>query len=200
MTTAEQRLAALETANGRRFAHATTRSHLRSLNPRDSRREAAAILRDPEGELRHMRARYLLESITRFGPVRLGKLIRRTGLGAGRLAVRLGELTDRERHLLAESILDLDCSQAGAELTPAERHLVGEVFARLTHHGPDFQAVAEKCQDLVPRDQQADGHGPVPHPDRSGVRPLNGRPDTAPGVLSSLAPGADTSTRRRWRG
>lgn len=55
-------------------------------------------------------------------------------------------------------------------------------------------------QDLVPQGQQADGHGPVSHPDRSGVRPLNGRPATAPGVLSSLAPGADSSTRRRWRG
>lgn len=185
MTTAEQRRAALEIANGRRLAHATTRGHLRSLSPRASRREAAAILRAPEGELRHMRARYLLESVTHFGSVRLGKLLRRSGLGPGRLAVRLGELTDRERHLLAENILDLDCSQAGAELTLAERRLVGEVFARLAHHGPAFASVAEKCQVLAPVGQQADGHGPVPHPDRSSARPMNGRPGATPGAARS---------------
>lgn len=199
--TTEQRLAALRTGNGRRLAAAAVRRHLRSLGFVASRREAAAILRDPEGELRHMRVRYLLESITHFGPTRIGKLIRRSGLGAGRLAIRLGELTDRERELLAANIIDLDCSTAGAELTPTERRLVGEVFARLAHHGTAFQSIAEKCQDLVPmQGQQADGHGPVSHPDRSGVRPQNGRPDTAPGVLSSLAPGADSSERRRWRG
>lgn len=201
MTTAEQRLAALSLANSRRAAHAATRRHLRSLGFTESRRMVAKILREPEGELQHMRARYLLESVTHFGPARLGKLLRRTGLGPGRLAIRLGELTARERELLATHLSDLDGSVAGAELTAAERHLVGEVFARLAHHGPAFATVAEKCQDLVPmQGQQADGHGPVPHPDRNEARPLDGRPDHAPAVLSSLAAGAETSTRRRWRG
>lgn len=68
----------------------------------------------------------------------------------------------------------------------------------LAHHGHAFASVAEKCQVLAPMGQQADGHGPVPHPDRSSARPMNARPDTTPGAARSpvKAPGANLGEGR----
>lgn len=152
MSTAEQRLRAIEAGNLVRLAHATERKALRSASAAEGRRAAAAILREP-GELDRMRVRYLLESINGFGAARIGKLIRRAALAPGRLDRRLVELTERERRLIADHLTDPDRPAAGQpELTADELALIRQLctaVARRTTHERErarLEEIARKCE------------------------------------------------------
>jgi len=107
MTKAEQRRIAWEKGNERRFRQAALRKEINALDPTDSRVRVAALFRDP-GDFGYVRARYLIESTNRFGPARIGRLIRKAGLQAGRLERRLSELPQRERDTIADYLEDLE--------------------------------------------------------------------------------------------
>lgn len=152
MTTDEQRRQALVGANARRLAHAAIRRHLQSLPSADSRLEAAEMFRHPAEETEHMKARYVLESIYRFGPVRVGRLIRKTGFAPGRLERKLVDLTEHERGIIADHLLNPHRAVAvRPEFTEAELTLIGQMsqaVAERTFHAEQakrLERIAEKC-------------------------------------------------------
>lgn len=151
MTTAAQRMAAMEAGNSIRFQHSQERIRLRSLAPTDSRLRAAQILR--ENTYPRMKARYLLESVHRFGPVRVGKLIRKAALPAGRLDRRLEELTESERNTIADYLTDLNRPALHSpELSVEDRILVAQVCSAVadnTRHQAQrnrLRAIVRKCE------------------------------------------------------
>lgn len=155
MSTSEQRLRAIEAGNLVRLAHAAERKALQAASPADARRAAAAILCEP-GALGRMRARYLLESVNGFGAARIGRLIRRAGLLPGRLDRRLVELTERERGLIADFLLDLDRPAIDQpELTADELALIRQIctaVARRTTREPErarLEEIARKCEEMA---------------------------------------------------
>ena len=151
MTTATQRQAAIDIGNSIRFQHSQERIRLRSLAPTDSRLRAAQILR--ENTYPRMKARYLLESVHRFGPVRVGKLIRKAALPAGRLDRKLADLSERERHLIADYLEDLERpAQMSPDFSVEDRAFIQrlcETIAERTTHQAErnrLRAIARKCE------------------------------------------------------
>lgn len=151
MTTATQRQAAIDIGNSIRLQHSHERARLRSLVPEDARARAATILR--ENTYPRMKARYLLESVPRFGPVRVGRLIRKAALPAGRLDRRLEELTESERNTIADYLTDLNRPALHSpELSVEDRILVAQVCSAVadnTRHQAQrnrLRAIVRKCE------------------------------------------------------
>lgn len=150
MTTVEQRKAALDIGNTRRLAQAAWRRDLREKPHSECRSIVAALFRHPS-TYDYMRARYALESIPRFGPSRAGKLIRRAGLGLGRLDCKIGELTERERDQIAAFLEDPERSPTPPPptFTPDELSLIAEMANVGRRHRPELSGalgrIASKC-------------------------------------------------------
>lgn len=100
-----QAMEALNKGNRIRYAQVAERRRLDSMPGPESRREAAAILREPcEDWQWRMKVRYLLMSIRSFGPGKMGMIQRRCGLVSGRFERRLEELSERERKIIAHAL------------------------------------------------------------------------------------------------
>ena len=106
MTTATlpqpQHMEALALANEVRFAQTDLFRSIRSLPSNDSHERAAAVLREPCEVARGALLGRILQSVKRFGPRRIDGMLLDVGMPRGRLIRRVGELTERERVVLAE--------------------------------------------------------------------------------------------------
>lgn len=151
MTTTAQRLAAIEIGNGRRMLHSSQRKNLQSMDSVESRLTAAAMFRNP-GDYEHMKGRYLLESISRFGPVRIGRLIRKTGMMAGTLERKLNDIPQRQRDLIADHLENPHLPGVVPEFTKTELALMQEVCDSLAKRVRDdndrarLRSIARKCE------------------------------------------------------
>ncbi len=99
-----QSIKALAIANRTRSARADVLREIRSLDHEESPGLAAVILRDPRAPVEGIRLDKFLGSVNRYGPWRSGRLLVRAGLPPGRLSRRISELSERERHALAEAL------------------------------------------------------------------------------------------------
>ena len=135
MTPDEQRAAALKLGNAVRTRHANFRRAFNALPFEQGKCEAVSILRDDFEAYEDMKARYLIESIHRFGPTRMGRLIRKIGLAQGRLDTPLGELTERERHLIADHLEnpDLPAAVSSGSFNTDELELIRLVCTQVAH-------------------------------------------------------------------
>lgn len=111
-----QVMEALRSGQDKRLEYADRRRTIKALGYEAGRSEVVATLRDPDEVALRMKARYLIESIDRFGDMRVGRLIRKTQFGYGRLGLPLGELTERERQLLADHLENPDLPAAPGPL------------------------------------------------------------------------------------
>lgn len=102
-----QHLVALEHANEIRLAHAAMKRDVRKLPRCDGMEAVAAILLDPDETAQRMRLRYLLDGIRRFQREPRQRILTATRLAGSREDRRLGELTERERRMLAAGLLQL---------------------------------------------------------------------------------------------
>lgn len=93
-----QRTAALARANEIRVARAEERRRLKSLPYRESRRQAAELIVDPPELWRSATVGYVPAMPARTGPETVRLWLRQAGLPVTK---RLGEMTDRQRRILA---------------------------------------------------------------------------------------------------
>jgi hypothetical protein len=97
-----QYLSALERANQVRLARASMKRHIRTAdNLEESRERAVRVILDPPDAMAGFEVHALLCTIVRFGAGRASKM-------CGQLRLRetkpLGQLTERQRHELAEHL------------------------------------------------------------------------------------------------
>lgn len=150
MTTDAQRKAALDIGNSRRYANAAWRKELRAMSSTDSRLAAAGMFRNPTKDGQHMKARYAIESVKRFGPARMGKLIRKAGLQPGRLDRKICDLTERERNLIADHLTDPNREDLSAPVfSEAELRLIAQMAEVERQFSPELSGtlgrIASKC-------------------------------------------------------
>lgn len=151
MTTEEQRTQALKQANARRLTQAALRRKVRALPTDESRQAAAAILRANENGW--IKLGYLLGSIHRFGPVRMERLLRKLAMSPGRLERPFGDLTERERNLLADYLEDPNRpGRFPVRFTAGDLAMVQEICSTLadrTAHRAKrdrLRSIARKCE------------------------------------------------------
>lgn len=196
-----QRMEALALANERRAELTQLRRLIAGFPHRQGRSAVASILRAPSPEQERIKADYLLASISRFGPARRGTLLRKVGLAAGRFGRSLSELSERERHLIADHLENPDLPAHNPEFTDDELELIEKVASRLSRKtngetGDLLRSIAFKASRNLtrmdePRGQQADGHGvPELHPGRARG---NGQSGIAADVHDSPCAGASAA-------
>ena len=149
-------MAALKLANTKRLAQAEVRRKLRAHTPAESRMTAAAILRDNEKCERYIKLGYLLGSVKHFGPARVGRMMHKLGMPAGRLERPFGDLTERERNLIADYLEDPNRpgrpGRFTPDLTPDDLTILQEICSTLadrTAHKSKrdrLRSIARKCE------------------------------------------------------
>jgi hypothetical protein len=99
-----QHLDALALANEIRLAQAAVLREIRSANG-TAGDLAAEALRNPTDTVGSIRLERLLRALPRMGPRYADKTLAEVGMSRGRLSRRVRELTERERHVLADALV-----------------------------------------------------------------------------------------------
>lgn len=103
-TPTAQQMQALERGNAVRLEIASRRQQLRSLPELDARRYAADMIDNPDDIASRMKASVLVKEIRHFGDQKVARILRLAGIHA--VERRLSDLTDRQRHIIAEALRD----------------------------------------------------------------------------------------------
>lgn len=106
MTPAEQRTTALATANKKRMRMTQIRKRINALGKQRGREDVADVFRSPDAAHSDIKAEYLLRSIQRFGDRDVGNIQKKAQMAVGRLSAQVGTLSERERRLIADYLLD----------------------------------------------------------------------------------------------
>lgn len=96
-----QSLEALGLANARKWARAGIKRQLKVLPRIEGSRMAARVLEHPSDDVEGIRLNELVGSIYRYGPALTESLVRRALLHPACETKRIGDLTERQRGVLA---------------------------------------------------------------------------------------------------
>lgn len=103
----KQHEAALLKANAIRLDQARIKKETRALGTEPSRLRLVEMLEDPSDTVQRMTLARFLRCAHKSGPAWAGTLIHSVGVGAHRLNVKVGDLTDRERRAICEQLVGL---------------------------------------------------------------------------------------------
>ncbi len=101
-----QSMQALARANQIRMDQAAFKRTLRAAGYADAPKLAAEALRDPSEIVGGIRLDCFLAAIPYYGAARIGRLTSRCGMAASRLKVRIRDLHDREREIVAAALTE----------------------------------------------------------------------------------------------
>lgn len=102
-----QPLAALRRANAARTGIARVKAEVAALGQADGARRAAMMLRDPDEAVGAMTIDALILSVHRMGAARMVRLFNEARFPVATRHRRVRDLTERQRHLLADILEDL---------------------------------------------------------------------------------------------
>ena len=102
--TSEQARKLAELSHRRRTAQADRLRSLRNLDGLTSADFAARLLIACDETTAQIRLWRLLGAVHGYGPHRVGRLMHRAGIREARLDRKIGELTDRERRVIAATL------------------------------------------------------------------------------------------------
>lgn len=115
MTKEEQRRSALEIANAVRSHRAGIRRELRACVYREGCRRAADLIESDDEQVQAIPIDYLLVSIRCFKEAKVRRLSAKTGIRPMRLTRKIGDLTVRERRLIAGTLRERAGQSRGAD-------------------------------------------------------------------------------------